>query len=878
MRGLPLAGAGLVLAAAVLLASCSTEPAAPVGAPSAGAAPPAGVAPSEAPRTEEPPAPEPLVIGIVPEFELVDQLSRKVTAADLRGRVWVASFIYARCTDTCPMQTARLAGLAKEIRKHPLRDDVRYVSFTVDPDHDTPEVLAKYADGYGADPDVWRFLTGPREVIWALGREGFKLGVGRDEETPGKPLFHSTALMVVDRRLRLRGVHGGMTDDGVAEALAQVREILGEPREPLPIEPGPARSGGPTPEAVDLSTLGPELLDVPVELGGDYPAELVDRRRRQLETLPEFGVFTSFHFEDRLGASGISFRQRIVDDVGRALKPTHYDHGNGLVAADVDGDGMFDLYFPNQVGGGQLWRGAGAGRFEDVTATAGVGLADRIGVSAAFADIDNDGDPDLFATSVMGGNVLFENDGHGRFQDITAAAGLGAVAHSSSADFFDFDHDGLLDLLVSNVGRYTTDVTARVVDDGTTGPDHGAYSYRVGYEDAFSGHLFADRAESSVLYRNLGERRFEDVTKEVGLVNDAWSGDAAPIDANGDGWTDLYVLDMQGHDRYYENVAGKRFEDRGAALFPRTPWGSMGVKAFDVDADGDMDLLVTDMHSDMSAECGPTREKEKSRMRWSESFLASGGRSIFGNAFFRKEGAGYRELSDALGAETYWPWGISVGDLNADGYDDVFVTAGMNYPFRYGVNTVLLNDRGTVLRDAEWILGVEPRRDLATDQPWFELDCDGRDGGNRRCAGRSGRVVVRGVKASRASLLLDVDGDGDLDVITNEMNASPMVLVSNLAQRRHIQWLAVKLQGSRSNRQGLGAVVTVESADGSGPRRQVKVMDGQSGYLSQSDMPLYFGLGDATRVASIGVVWPSGAVQEVRSGVDVDGLVTITEH
>ena len=138
-------------------------------------------------------------------------------------------------------------------------------------------------------------------------------------------------------------------------------------------------------------------------------------------------------------ASGITFRHRIVDDAGKTYKAAHYDHGNGLAIADVDGDGRTDLYFVSQVGGNQLWRSTGGGRFEDITASAGVAVPGKVSVSAGFADIDNDGDVDLYVTTVRGGNVLLQNDGKGRFRDITAAAGLTYVGHSSSAVFFDYD-------------------------------------------------------------------------------------------------------------------------------------------------------------------------------------------------------------------------------------------------------------------------------------------------------------------------------------------------------------------------------------------------------------------------------------------------------
>ena len=180
----------------------------------------------------------------------------------------------------------------------------------------------------------------------------------------------------------------------------------------------------------------------------------------QRKSMTSVSAFHDFQFTDRVAESGITFRHGIVDDAGRTYKAAHYDHGNGLAIADVDGDGRLDIYFSSQIGGNELWRNVGGGTFENITASAGVGVRGKIGVSASFADIDNDGDEDLYVTTVRGGNMLFENDGHGKFKDISAAAGVNYTGHSSSAVFFDYDRDGRLDLFLVNVGRYTTNTIA----------------------------------------------------------------------------------------------------------------------------------------------------------------------------------------------------------------------------------------------------------------------------------------------------------------------------------------------------------------------------------------------------------------------------------
>ena len=169
-----------------------------------------------------------------------------------------------------------------------------------------------------------------------------------------------------------------------------------------------------------------DRISVPPEDVGS--GSLSVRAEAQRQVAAEYDVFHGFRFEDRLAASGITFEHRIVDDAGKYYKAVHYDHGNGLAAADVDGDGRTDLYFLSQLGGNELWRNVGGGRFENVTDKAGVGLADRVSVTASFGDVDNDGDPDLFVTTVKMGNVLFENLGDGRFRDVTEKAGVGHVA------------------------------------------------------------------------------------------------------------------------------------------------------------------------------------------------------------------------------------------------------------------------------------------------------------------------------------------------------------------------------------------------------------------------------------------------------------------
>jgi len=598
---------------------------------------------------------------------------------------------------------------------------------------------------------------------------------------------------------------------------------------------------------------------------------------RQRQAAEGWKVFHSFRFNDRLPESGITFKQVPVDDGARDYKAVHYDHGTAIAAADVDADGRPDLFFANQRGGNQLWRNLGGGRFEDITARAGVALPGKVSVGASFADFDNDGLPDLLVTTVRQGHALFHNEGGGRFRDVTTDAGLALPkpGHGSGAVFLDYDRDGQLDVFICHVGVYTRNEKGR----------SGEY---VGRSDAFQGWQYPERGETSPFLRNRGDGRFEDASAAVGLAHRAWSGDATFCDLDLDGYPELYVLSMSGEDRYYANNAGKRFEDRTAALFPKTPWGSMGLKFFDHNRDGWMDLLVTDMHSDMTTaqiKAGDTNitaafEKLKSdpwcSVEWKPEQFQRATNSVFGNAFFQGRGPGLAmaEVSATVGAETYWPWGVTVADFNADGDEDVFVTAGMGYPLRYVANSLLLNDGGRRFLDSEFVLGIEPRRGDSFLREAFVLDtASPEDRRHPLARGKTGKVRVMGTASSRSSVALDLDGDGDLDLVTNEWNDAPQVLISDLASRSNLRFLSIRLVGTASNRDGLGATVRVQA----GGRVQSRFHDGKSGYLAQSSLPLYFGLGTATTVDQVEILWPSGRRQTRTGPIPANTTLVIEE-
>lgn len=615
-----------------------------------------------------------------------------------------------------------------------------------------------------------------------------------------------------------------------------------------------------------------------------YDKEAFEQRRRnQITATQGHGNLLNFRFKDHSQASRITFDNPAPTPENIELY--HYDHLGSMASADVNGDGHLDLLFTSLAGANQLWLNKGSATFVLSPYNDSIALKGQSSAAASFGDFNNDGRPDLVITTVKHGIHLFENIGRGKFKDISPNLGPLPLRHSSAATFFDFNNDGRLDLYVANVGKFTKD---RQFSDGTFET----------IENAFAGAIDPTLNETPFLFRNIGGNRFVEVSKEVGLHFRAWNGDVLVNDLNRDGYQDLYVMNMMGPNLFFLNDKGQRFTDVTGQYFPKLPFGVMGGQFFDFNNDGHTDLFLTDMHIDMGPVVFGAREaqleSEKTDPK-SLSFLSENGgeqllkQMVLGNSFHKNWGDGkFTEISDNLNLENYWPWGVSVGDVNADGYEDVFISSGMGLPFRYGVSSLKVNSLGEKFVDAEFVSGIEPHREPMA--AYFNLECEGKNSAHSwcaycasveskndaRCAERDDqkRHVVRGATSDRSSVLVDLNNDGALDLVLSEFKGPPLVFLNDLAQKQKVNWLKIKFKGTKSNREGLGANVKISLDNG---RELYRSHDGKSGYLAQSSLPLYFGLGKA-KIKSILVSWPSGRVQRIDgSKIAINRTLEITE-
>jgi enediyne biosynthesis protein E4 len=518
-------------------------------------------------------------------------------------------------------------------------------------------------------------------------------------------------------------------------------------------------------------------------------------------------------FTDITAESGIRFRHFNDASGNRYLPETM---GSGAAFFDYDGDGRADLYLVNgaplkgdksKAKPGALYRNLDGIHFQDVTAASGLDEP-HFGMGAAVGDIDNDGFTDLFVSAVDG-DRLYRNRGDGTFEDITRKAGLSDNGFSSSAAFIDYDRDGYLDLFV---GRY---VEWSPQSDIPCLPDGRNRSYCT--PEKYKG-------QTSRLYRNLGGKRFLDMTRTAGIfTTEGKTLGAAVFDHNQDGWPDIAVANDTVRNMLFVNNGDGTFREAGieygmAYGESGAARGGMGIDTGDVDGDGMSDIVIGNFAQEMSA-------------------------------LFRGSSRGFYADDAApagIGMETlmYLKFGTLLLDFDNDGWLDMVFANGHIEP------TISDLRRG---------------QSYAQIPQFFHNEGKGRFKVLRGGKGTvfSQPMVARGLASA------DIDNDGDLDLLFTQ-NGGPPVLMRNNSPKR--AWIRLKLIGRKSNRTGYGCKVRMVAGKLSLTRQ---LSSGRS-YLSACEPVLTIGLGSLNRVDRLEVTWPSGKIQQV-SDPPLQQLLVIEE-
>lgn len=522
-------------------------------------------------------------------------------------------------------------------------------------------------------------------------------------------------------------------------------------------------------------------------------------------------------FVDGTQAAGIRFRHH-SGAFGKKYLPETM--GSGVCVLDYDNDGWQDILFVNSMDWPEhrterataaLLHNNKDGTFTDVTRGSGLGV-EIYGLGCAVGDFDNDGLDDVYITA-LDGNHLFRNLGSGKFADVTAKAGVANPGFSTGAVWFDYDNDGKLDLFVAHYVDWSVSTDQFCSLDGKN------KSYCT--PEAYKG-------QSSALFHNLGNGRFEDVTKKAGMFDPtSKSLGVVLLDFDGDGWLDLLVTNDTQPNKLYRNnhngtftesafAAGVAFSDAGKAR------AGMGADAIDFDGSGRPGLVIGNFTNE----------------------------SI---ALYHNEGSGLfsdRSTASGVGAAsaTSLTFSTFFFDYDLDGLPDIFAANG---------------------HVADDVSVVQPTVKYA------ELPLLFRNRGGGSFENMTERVgpALRQPSVGRGAAYLDFDRDGDLDLLLTTSNGAAKLLRNDNGNANDM--LRIKAVGTRSNRDAIGTRITVRTSAGV---RSTEMVKSGSGYLSQSELPLTFGLGkpQSGKLVTVEVIWPTGR-KETFGGVAPNQYITLQE-
>tara|TARA_R110002049_G_scaffold51189_3_gene144973 strand:- start:13525 stop:16839 length:3315 start_codon:yes stop_codon:yes gene_type:complete len=560
--------------------------------------------------------------------------------------------------------------------------------------------------------------------------------------------------------------------------------------------------------------------------------------------------------------SGVNFQNKILESEKLHYYKYLYIYiGGGVAAADFNNDGLQDLFFTSNIYPNKLFLNKGNFKFEDITEQAGIVKRTGFDAGMSIADVNNDGFVDIYINRAGWytgnerlANMLYINNGNLTFTEQANKYGLADTNRSISSTFFDYDKDGDLDVYIANAPS-NFDLSGKIIDLSGIQTSSNTKAFK----------------SSDKLYNNNGKGHFTDVSVKAGILPDLGFGLNAQVgDLNNDGWSDIYVSnDFIGPDFPYINNGDGTFTESRNSLFKHISYYSMGSDIADINNDGFSDLFVLDMSPEDYVRSKTTMSM-MSIDRFEEMIDKDYHYQYMHNVMQLNNGNGtFSDIANMSGiAKTDWSWSSLFADFDLDGYNDLYVTNGI---YRDVVDRDTNNEIDKYINSNKENLTEKDFYNFTQKLPQQKLtNYFFKNQGNLQFENKTKGWADEKPTFSNGAVYVDLDNDGDLDVVTNNLDENATILRNNARENSDNNFLQFTFKGPSNNKFGIGTTVNIYYKNGKILTRQ---LINSRGYLSSVSNKLHFGLGKETIVSKVEIIWNDGKSQILK---DVSSNQTMT--